>query len=53
VNIQKYGNMSAACVPVALDEAAHQGRLHAGDIVATVSFGAGLTSASNIIRWVK
>jgi len=53
VNIHKYGNMSAACVPIALDEAAREGRIKTGDIVATVAFGAGLTSAANIIRWTK
>lgn len=50
-NIAKYGNTSAASVPIALAEAAAQGRLHRGDIVVTVGFGAGWTWATNVIRW--
>ncbi|MCX7916566.1 MAG: ketoacyl-ACP synthase III [bacterium] len=53
VNIEKYGNMSAACVPIALDEAVKEGRIKKGDIILTVAFGAGLTWASNLIRWIK
>lgn len=53
VNIEKYGNMSAASVPVALDQAARQGRIAASDLVLTVGFGAGLTWAANLIRWTK
>lgn len=53
VNIEKYGNMSAACVPIALDEAVKEGKIRKGDLVLTVAFGAGLTWASNLIRWVK
>jgi 3-oxoacyl-[acyl-carrier-protein] synthase-3 len=51
VNIDRYGNTSAASVPMALTEAAQQGRLHKGDIVVTVGFGAGLTWGANVIRW--
>jgi len=51
VNLDRYGNTSAASVPIALTEAAQQGRLHRGDIVVTVGFGAGLTWAANVIRW--
>jgi 3-oxoacyl-[acyl-carrier-protein] synthase-3 len=51
VNLDRYGNTSAASVPMALTEAAQQGRLHRGDIVVTVGFGAGLTWAANVIRW--
>jgi 3-oxoacyl-[acyl-carrier-protein] synthase-3 len=51
VNIEKYGNMSAASVGVALDEAVKSGRVRNGDIVCMVSFGAGLTWAANLIRW--
>ena len=51
VNLDRYGNTSAASVPMALAEAAEQGRLHRGDIVVTVGFGAGLTWAANVIRW--
>lgn len=51
VNIDKYGNMSAASIAVALYEAVHEKRIQKGDIVALVTFGAGLVSAANIIRW--
>ena len=51
VNVQKYGNTSAASVPMALTEAQEQGRLKRGDIVATVGFGAGLAWGANIMRW--
>lgn len=51
VNIEKYGNMSSATVPVALDEAAEQGRLKTGDNVLLVAFGAGFTWGSAVLRW--
>lgn len=51
VNIDRYGNMSAASVPVALAEAVGEGRVKPGDLVGMVAFGAGLTWASAIIRW--
>lgn len=51
VNLDRYGNTSAGSVPIALTEAAQQGRLTRGDIVVTVGFGAGLTWAANVIRW--
>ena len=51
VNVDKYGNTSAASVPMALTEAQEQGRLKRGDIVATVGFGAGLTWGANVLRW--
>ena len=50
VNVDRYGNMSSASVPVALDEAREQGRAPAGSLVLLVAFGAGLTWASNVIR---
>ena len=53
VNIHKYGNMSAACIPIALAEAAVAKRFKKGDIIALSGFGAGLTWASCIIRWSK
>lgn len=53
VNLDRYGNTSAASVPIALTEAQQQERLHRGDIVVTVGFGAGLTWAANVIRWNK
>jgi len=51
VNLDKYGNTSAASIPIALAEAQAEGRLRRGDIVVTVGFGAGLTWAANVIRW--
>ncbi|HTY12678.1 MAG TPA: 3-oxoacyl-[acyl-carrier-protein] synthase III C-terminal domain-containing protein, partial [Candidatus Omnitrophota bacterium] len=51
VNLMKYGNTSAASVPLALDEAVNEGRVKSGDLVALAGFGAGLTYGSNIIRW--
>ena len=53
VNVDKYGNTSAASVPMALTEAQEQGRLKRGDIVATVGFGAGLTWGANVQRWSR
>ena len=50
VNIDRYGNTSAASIPIALDEAWRQGRLAPGDIVVLVAFGAGLTWANAVIR---
>lgn len=51
VNIDRYGNTSAASIPIALFEAQQQGRIAPGKIVALVAFGAGLTWGANIIRW--
>lgn len=51
VNVDRYGNTSAGSVPIALTEAARQGRMRHGDIVVTVGFGAGLTWGANVIRW--
>lgn len=53
VNVQRYGNTSAASVPIALTEAQEQGLLKRGDIVATVGFGAGLVWGANVLRWNK
>jgi 3-oxoacyl-[acyl-carrier-protein] synthase III len=50
-NIHKYGNTSAASVPLALDEALSVGRIQEGDLVLTVVFGAGLTWGAGLIRW--
>jgi len=49
--LEKYGNISAASIPVALAEAREQGRLRDGDIVAMTAFGAGLTWASAVMRY--
>jgi 3-oxoacyl-[acyl-carrier-protein] synthase-3 len=51
VNLDRYGNTSAASVPIALVEAAEQGRLKDGDYVLLTSFGGGLTWASSVVRW--
>jgi 3-oxoacyl-[acyl-carrier-protein] synthase-3 len=51
VNIDRYGNTSAASVPIALAEAADAGRLHKGDLVLLSGFGAGMSWASALIRW--
>jgi 3-oxoacyl-[acyl-carrier-protein] synthase-3 len=51
INIDKFGNMSAASIPVALSMAAAQGKIKAGDIILMVAFGAGLTNGGAIIRW--
>ncbi len=50
-NVERYGNTSAASVPIALAEAAQQGRIKPGAIVVTAGFGAGLTWAVNVIKW--
>jgi 3-oxoacyl-[acyl-carrier-protein] synthase-3 len=51
VNLDRYGNTSAASVAIALDEAVTQGRLQRGDLVLLVVFGAGLTWAAAVIEW--
>lgn len=50
VNIDKYGNTSAASIPIALDEAVRLGRLKKGDVALMVAFGAGLTWANAVVR---
>jgi 3-oxoacyl-[acyl-carrier-protein] synthase-3 len=50
-NIQRYGNTTAASIPIALDEALEQGKIHEGDLVILASFGSGFTWASAAIRW--
>lgn len=51
LNIHRYGNTSAASVPIALDEAKREGRLVPGKLCVMVAFGAGLTWGANLIRW--
>ena len=51
VNIQSYGNTSAATIPVALTEALEDGRISPGDIVLFTAFGGGLTWASVVYKW--
>lgn len=53
VNLDKYGNMSSASIPIALDEAYHKGLIKKDDTVLLVAFGAGLTWASVVLKWVK
>ncbi|MBC8161403.1 MAG: ketoacyl-ACP synthase III [Roseiflexaceae bacterium] len=53
VNIERYGNTSAATIPIALCEAADQGRLSDGAHVLLTAFGGGLTWASAVVRWGK
>lgn len=50
-NIQKYGNTTAASVPIALTEAWEQGKIKKGDIVVLAAFGSGFTWASAVIKW--
>ncbi len=51
VTVSKYGNMSAATVPVALCEALEEGRVKPGGLLLTPAFGGGLTFCSHLIRW--
>lgn len=51
VNLDRYGNTSAAAVAIALDEANRSGRIKSGDYVLMVVFGGGLTWASTVIEW--
>jgi len=50
-NIQRYGNTTAASIPIALDECAQAGRIGRGDLVVLAAFGAGFTWGSTAIRW--
>ena len=50
-NIQKYGNTTAASIPIALSEAWEQGKIKDGDLVVLATFGSGFTWGSAIIRW--
>jgi len=51
VNVHKYGNTSGATIPIALDEAYHQGLLKEGDLILSAAFGGGFTWGSALIRW--
>lgn len=51
VNIDRYGNTSAASVPIALDECVREGRLEPGKLVVLAAFGAGLTWSGALLRW--
>jgi 3-oxoacyl-[acyl-carrier-protein] synthase-3 len=50
-NIQRYGNTTAASIPLALHEAVKAGRVERGDLVCLAAFGAGFTWASALLRW--
>ena len=51
VNVDRYGNMSSATIPVAMDEAIEEGRLEPGMNLLLVAFGAGLTWGAMAVRW--
>jgi 3-oxoacyl-[acyl-carrier-protein] synthase-3 len=51
VNLDRYGNTSAASIPLALDEALKDNRIKHGDIVVFAGFGAGLTYGANVVKW--
>ena len=51
VNIERFGNTSAASIPIALDEAVRAGKVAPGDVVLMTAFGAGLTWAASVVRW--
>ncbi len=53
INIDKYGNTTAATIPIGMDEAVSDGIIKDGDLVLTSSFGAGFTWGSMLIRWGK
>ena len=53
VNVDRYGNTSAASIPIALREALDAGRVKDGDTLVAVGFGAGLTWAACVIKWCK
>jgi 3-oxoacyl-[acyl-carrier-protein] synthase-3 len=50
-NIVRFGNTSAASVPLALDEAVRTGKVREGDLIILVAFGGGLTWGSAVVRW--
>lgn len=50
VNVHRFGNTSAASIPIALDEARRSGRIKPGDLVGLVTFGAGFTAAAAVLR---
>ena len=51
VNIERYGNMSAASIPLAIAEAVEEGIIHPGQLLVMVGFGAGMTMGSALVRW--
>ena len=53
INVDKYGNTSAASIPIAMTEALKAGKINNGDVLVLVGFGAGLTWGSCVIKWCK
>src|SRR5687768_2099735 len=53
LNVERYGNTSAGSIGIAMVEALEEGRIHRGDVIVTVGFGAGLTWGANVIRWSR
>lgn len=51
VNLDRYGNTSGGSIPIALDEAFQEGKIHSGDAILMCGFGAGLTWGTGIFRW--
>lgn len=51
VNIDRYGNISSATVPIALDDAVRDGTIQEGDLILLTAFGGGLTWGSSLIKW--
>ncbi len=51
INLDRYGNTSAASIPIALDEAHRNGRIQSGDLILLVAFGGGLTWAATLLKW--
>ena len=51
VNVDRYGNTSSASIPLAIDQAVQEGRIRPGSLLLLVSFGAGFTWASAVVRW--
>jgi 3-oxoacyl-[acyl-carrier-protein] synthase-3 len=51
VNIDRYGNTTAATIPLGLRDAVEQGRLHKGDLVLLITVGAGFTTGGVLLRW--
>lgn len=51
INLDRYGNTSAASIPLALDEAVREGRIKKGDMLLFLAFGGGLTWGASLVRW--
>ena len=51
LNIERYGNTSAASIPIALDESVREGKVKKGDLILFTAFGGGLTWGAGLVRW--